>query len=304
MTSTDIQLGFAEKANCLNSPIDIAKVGGKPLWLDPEHIPSSDNLKCGVCGRNLILLLQIYTAEDYPAHAYHRAIYIFVCSNGTCHKIDYKKCTKALRSQLPLQNHYYESNSDAELNAPKLSSLRAHSVCEICKCKGTKLCGNCRSSFYCSKEHQLLHWNVGLHKNICKLHKSTPSTTLGSPKEILSPPSPPPSPPTKNITPPTSVVSDNEEDIQGQLSKLQNADFALLVKKGIIFPEWEIICEPEVLISEDEISSAKHGLVKLVPDSKLQQYADESYEETETGVDKMFLKFQKRIEKQPGQILR
>lgn len=68
---------------------------------------------------------------------------------------------------------------------------RDRQYCELCgKMENLLKCGRCRSSFYCSKEHQKQHWKE--HKLICKAdgaqnpkHKS----------EKLPPPPPPPPPP-------------------------------------------------------------------------------------------------------------
>ena len=61
----DFQLGFLEPGN--NESLsksnwkewDGGKVGGKPIWLDPEHIPSSDTLLCKNCDHPMTFLLQV-----------------------------------------------------------------------------------------------------------------------------------------------------------------------------------------------------------------------------------------------------
>lgn len=69
---------------------------------------------------------------------------------------------------------------------------RERQYCELCgKMENLLKCGRCRSSFYCSKEHQKQHWKK--HKLICKeadkaqLPKQEPERTSPSP----SPPPPP-----------------------------------------------------------------------------------------------------------------
>ena len=85
---------------------------------------------------------------------------------------------------------------------------RDRQYCELCgKMENLLKCGRCRSSFYCSKEHQKQHWKK--HKLICKeaekaqLPSQTPEQQAHEPPPPL-PPQPPPPPP-----PPPQV--DNEE---------------------------------------------------------------------------------------------
>ncbi len=41
--------------------------------------------------------------------------------------------------------------------------------CVVCKKLNAKLCGNCKTVAYCSRECQLSHWKV--HKPLCKNNK-------------------------------------------------------------------------------------------------------------------------------------
>ncbi|XP_051277212.1 egl nine homolog 1 isoform X2 [Dicentrarchus labrax] len=79
---------------------------------------------------------------------------------------------------------------------------RERQYCELCgKMENLLKCGRCRSSFYCSKEHQKQHWKK--HKLICKeadraqLPKQKPEQTTPPPPQPppLPPPPPPPPPP-------------------------------------------------------------------------------------------------------------
>ncbi len=68
-----IQLGFLYKEH---NPLfaasdwrnwDGGKVGGKPVWLDPVNLPSTEELACGSCKDPLVFLLQVsaYMIEKY-----------------------------------------------------------------------------------------------------------------------------------------------------------------------------------------------------------------------------------------------
>ncbi|XP_037321464.2 egl nine homolog 1 isoform X2 [Pungitius pungitius] len=68
---------------------------------------------------------------------------------------------------------------------------RDQQYCELCgKMDDLLKCGRCRSSFYCSKEHQKQHWRK--HKLTCK---ETDKAQLPKQKPEQSPPPPPPLPP-------------------------------------------------------------------------------------------------------------
>lgn len=62
---------------------------------------------------------------------------------------------------------------------------RDRQYCELCgKMENLLKCGRCRSSFYCSKEHQKQHWKK--HKLICK---EADKAQLSKQKPELAPPS-------------------------------------------------------------------------------------------------------------------
>ncbi|XP_035519037.1 egl nine homolog 1 isoform X1 [Morone saxatilis] len=71
---------------------------------------------------------------------------------------------------------------------------RERQYCELCgKMENLLKCGRCRSSFYCSKEHQKQHWKK--HKLICK-EADKPQLPKQKPEETTPPPPPqPPQPP-------------------------------------------------------------------------------------------------------------
>ena len=46
------------------------------------------------------------------------------------------------------------------------SLLLPSSLCAVCGCSGPKWCAKCHSMYYCSREHQVIHWKAG-HKKYC-----------------------------------------------------------------------------------------------------------------------------------------
>ncbi|XP_030011161.1 egl nine homolog 1 isoform X1 [Sphaeramia orbicularis] len=90
------------------------------------------------------------------------------------------------------------------MEKPPQSDLeRERQYCELCgKMENLLKCGRCRSSFYCSKEHQKQHWKK--HKLICKEAERPPATTS------TEPPPPPPPPPASNDEAPADKTRSSE----------------------------------------------------------------------------------------------
>ncbi|KAI9104797.1 programmed cell death protein 2 [Phlyctochytrium arcticum] len=256
-----VQLGFAEEPEDGPLTYDINdypnKVGGVPFWLNTETVLKSDDLLCGVCGKIMALLAQFYTPEDEPTEAYHRLILIFCCRNGECHKNNWKGCFKVFRNQLPEINKFYNP-AEGQDRCEKSAQL-----CSVCALDSPKQCSKCGCVRYCSREHQLLDWTRGKHKEQCPRYAADPSYSPESPPFTIS------------------------------------------------FPELEIVSEDEppaedVAASETErVESAVEGhVLEKLADVKIAEDDIEDLEETEVDVDKAFLKFQKRISREPEQVVR
>eukprot|EP00927_Polykrikos_kofoidii_P020645 TRINITY_DN19838_c0_g1_i3.p1 TRINITY_DN19838_c0_g1~~TRINITY_DN19838_c0_g1_i3.p1 ORF type:complete len:454 (+),score=120.08 TRINITY_DN19838_c0_g1_i3:56-1363(+) len=83
-----------------------SKVGGKPAWLVPEHLP---DVTCHDCSRPMRFLLQTYASRaSQTAAAFHRVLHLFVCTNCQPNKV------RAFRAQLPRQNSFYSSDPPVE----------------------------------------------------------------------------------------------------------------------------------------------------------------------------------------------
>jgi pre-rRNA-processing protein TSR4 len=225
----------------------------------------------------------MYTPEDEPAEAYHRMLYVFVCENNLCHQESRLKCIKVFRSQLPKENKYYsidreqspstEEGVDEDDIVWKLNSSinPDHYKCPICGLHGNKQCSKCKRVKYCSRAHQLEHWGNG-HKTQCTVLATQPDTP------------------------------------NFPIDKLTLGRFA--------YPEHYLVSEPEM--SEEEMKEAEEKTIKDTLDrfrveeeaemeankTALVKPGEEEYENTETGVDKTFLKFQKRVEYDSDQVLR
>lgn len=109
-------------------------------------------------------------------------LFVFMCKNGICflpHNGVEPRPFRVFRSQLPKENPYYSSEPPSESEditeqammelfrsgkAPTAGLIA--NLCPVCGCPGTKCCVNCNKAYYCSKEHQIIHWEQN-HKSHC-----------------------------------------------------------------------------------------------------------------------------------------
>lgn len=123
----EVVLGFLEpQDDSLSSPTidDLPSLyGGSPFWLTPinekNQIDLESHLSCNLCNKPMSFLLQFYAPESFPIDAFHRYIYIFICSNSKCYGLSDGSISspnlnnknnipiKILRSQLADINEYY-----------------------------------------------------------------------------------------------------------------------------------------------------------------------------------------------------
>ena len=64
-----------------------------------------------------------------------------------------------------------DSNDDSLMQEQQRKSLESTlkllpPLCVVCGCSGPKWCAKCHSMYYCSREHQVIHWKAG-HKKHC-----------------------------------------------------------------------------------------------------------------------------------------
>ncbi|KAF9151268.1 Programmed cell death protein 2 [Linnemannia schmuckeri] len=292
LEEAQVMLGFAE-------PVDLeehgpllaedfcSKMGGLPIWLNPEHVLDTKDMSCDQCHKPMTFLLQLYSPEDHPAEAFHRVIYVFCCKNGACHKKSPQGCFKVVRSQLGQYNPYYTPVSKDDDDAAEenegwepLETSKHARTCFVCGMYGPKICSRCHKVSYCSAEHQSIHWTKGLHKQLCG---TQPPPTPASLSELSI---------SDNNESKVESEEDDEEkyDEDGNVIKKKKAltqtltkeqqeyankldiDFRL-VERMNRFPELEIISEAEVFDQE----ALEEGLAD--ESSGDEQEAEEGWEE-------------------------
>lgn len=177
-----VDLGFAEKCPAdqtwkLLSPFFPSKLGGKPSWLALRDIPELKDILCQYCEEPCSFLLQLYAPIEERNDCFHRTLFVFVCRNSECSKLNSYGNFKVFRSQLAQKNSFYSENPlveeseeddfkfDLSSDYPKAENYQK--LCVTCGARGPLSCGNCKKVSYCCRKHQLLHWKNG-HKKECK----------------------------------------------------------------------------------------------------------------------------------------
>lgn len=168
-STENVDLGFVEETEkfLLRSRFFPSKLGGWPAWLSLEPLPNPDRLACQICSKPTSFLLQVYSPDSYQKDAFHRTIFIFVCSNPKCNKPNCSDNFLVFRSQLPKVNKFYSAEPPKEtIVENEVDAASFNKLCQVCGCLGPKTCSRCHSVNYCSREHQTLDWKA-VHKRLC-----------------------------------------------------------------------------------------------------------------------------------------
>ena len=154
---------------------DGGKVGGKPSWLVPQHMPKRSELRC--CSQDMTFLVQLYCPGD-EEEAFHRTMYVFVCPKNHTISNNNNNCggVKVFRCQLPRKNPFYpydcsnEENEELKYWTKHLPQHWNTNTCTVC---GVFATGKCplQNLYFCGKAHQKEH---------LKIHKSVIANTNGT----------------------------------------------------------------------------------------------------------------------------
>ena len=196
-------------------------------------------------------------------------LYVFMCKNGSCLAGRSQSALRIFRSQLPLQNDIYDLDGKLKDKVAR-TGINSNS-CSVCGLYAPSRCGKCQNRQYCSKDHQALDWTQGKHKDYC----SSPS------------------------------MADLNNCNTNTQSHHPNPVFNRWIDACALFPchELEEDEEPEKIINKTDEEFLKQTLENTLGDLEEDELLEEE-QETETDVDKTFLKFQKRISLAPDQVLR
>lgn len=193
-----------------------SKLGGCPAWLDPINIPSGAQTTCGICESPLEFLLQVYAPIDDLSEAFHRTLFVFICSNVACLEQDQqhqgkkenpRRSVKIFRSQLPRTNSFYSYSPP--VGEEDLPTCDGAALCTWCGTwKGHKACAACKQAKYCSRSHQVEHWRGG-HAAYCRQVQA--SRKEGNEVDTT----PIPGPVTEKLFPEMELVVDEEDNYEG-----------------------------------------------------------------------------------------
>ncbi|KAK0417236.1 hypothetical protein QR680_012898 [Steinernema hermaphroditum] len=273
------------------------KVGGKPSWLNPVNLPSQDDLKCSSCSKEMVFLVQLYCpVMDGPEDTFHRTIFVFICRDPNCSKMNDASNIRIFRCQLPRKNDFYgmdriDPEVVIDVPNPLFNEKTYPHLCQICGCGATKKCANCQEVWYCCRDHQAIDWSLCGHKSAC-----------GKPK--LSP---------KDV----EMTEEGKEFALPEKSKPLNA---------FVFPQYIIDVETEYIskgvlnhiineANEDEgesdeeedqkeIAKRMKEMKKVETSSEITNKDVEEIEESASTRDKSFQIFQKIISRYSDQIVR
>lgn len=270
------------------------KVGGRPLWVVPTNLPKEEEMRCGYCEADLVLLIQIYAPLEKIPHAFHRALYLFCCKNGSCFKRG-SQCLKALRCQVAQKNDHYTEDTDeedsddehvcdpkdeaaAKRRREKVSKRRnlQEQMCDICSFDAPKRCGRCKVPRYCSQKHQVEHWKNGHAEECKKLVQHPPKSSdilLESTKTLIK----------KRLFKEYEMATAPESEAAAKQSSEDEAERTEAMGKEL------------ALFSQENYAKLHSSIISEIP-------TDDEFQKMKQ--DKYFVGFVSRTSKEPGQVLR
>ncbi|KAK1320579.1 hypothetical protein QJS10_CPA03g00035 [Acorus calamus] len=239
-------------------------------WLDPIGLPDEKSHCCGFCENPLQFFLQVYAPIAEKESAFHRTVFVFMCTSMACLLRDQHeqwrrgserplRSVKVFRCQLPRLNRFYPSE------APKENAV------------GRSLVPGDRKEWlilyifldfyeFALVSQFVMHWRSG-HKADCQ-------------QAIIS-----------------SGSSDHIYNNGRQALERMNT-----VACKSLWREYEIICEDECPDMVDDDGSSTSLVCKDANANEVYQSLSKSFEVDD--VKKRWASFQERVMRAPEQVLR
>ena len=110
----EVELGTLVKSDPtkrFDVDLDVGKVGGIPVWLDPSNPLDWNQTKCEVCTARMSFILLLNSPDDTRQFAQARTLYLFGCPTPTCNF-----STKLFRTQSHSPNQFFPHNAQTIQN--------------------------------------------------------------------------------------------------------------------------------------------------------------------------------------------
>ncbi|CAH4018538.1 unnamed protein product [Pieris brassicae] len=266
MSNKGVDIGYVEEKDSwlLHPRFFPSKVGGKPSWLNLSNVLSPTELTCKHCTDVMMFLCQIYAPFEEQDDTFHRTLFVFICKNGSCCRLNNSDNIKVFRCQLPRKNEFYSFQPYEENKEEVFPMDKWTKLCHVCGLKAPSHCSNCKNVYYCCRKHQILHWQKG-HKESCT-----------------------------NV----SEIDDHYFTITESGKDLLFKEWELIVDEEDEEDVKDVDTNEEMEKLRKLIQEQKAGTMNDVNDSELEEYSRNIPE------DKLFNKFNKRIARHPDQVLR
>ncbi|CAL1545453.1 unnamed protein product [Lymnaea stagnalis] len=272
MCESRVKLGFIEDdtdLRLLSSHFFPSKVGGKPAWLSLDPIPDFDDLRCQKCNSTTVFLMQVYAPLQMREDTFHRTIFIFMCPNTSCCTPEDSSNFRIFRSQLPLVNNFYSDSPPSEELTPNEDiTIFPHAGLfqSLCFVCGIRGTKKCSQ---CKNTHYCSKEHQVLDWK--SGHKQTCLQEIKNDKKQSS----------RLLFKEYELVTEDEEYSEGDSNNSKSDEERLL--------------EYENLIRSPQLKEL---------DGKYQAEDLEKSATAETEDDKLFLKFKRRVDTEPSQVLR
>merc|ERR1719229_1121236 len=126
-------------------------------------------MQCWTCSSPLSFLLQVYSPDNNSDTAFHRSLFVFICTASSCWEQGKEPPVVVLRSQLGRSNQYYPWDPPEERDGWREDiKAEAHGkLCAVCGCRADNILRSVQKGPLLQWKFQRAHWKAE-HKLNCK----------------------------------------------------------------------------------------------------------------------------------------
>ncbi|KAJ8663169.1 hypothetical protein O0I10_001346 [Lichtheimia ornata] len=277
-----VLLGLPDGAIESSDDVDayITKIGGVPVWLDAEKLPSPKVLECGNCRRPMYLIFQGYVPlADSP---YHRVIYVWGCNQRLCMRKE--GSFSVLRSHLVDPEYLAAQKKKEEEKRKKEQRKKQQQASPFGAPAGFQL-----GDLWGASSPSTTPVTTSFASVASKASASAqpPSSSSNSLADAMSKMNLDDDTTTQHVIPPESIVSFPAENLWITEEDLNN-----MASFGIDMSRYQEYVDMQNALLESAAAD--------------EEWSGETYEKQTLpkGVDKQFRKFMERVECEPSQCVR